>query len=64
MNENKRVRVVVAREAILRDGLSRGEGILARFELDRAFYEVLANDKFDRAQPMAKIKISEHELLG
>ena len=51
MNENMSVRVVVAREAILRGGLSRGESILARFEFDRTFYEVLASEKFDRAQP-------------
>jgi hypothetical protein len=54
---------VVAGDAILRGGHSRSEGILARFELDWAFYEVLASDKFDRARPMAETTISEHELL-
>jgi hypothetical protein len=43
---------------------SLGERILARFEFDRAFYEVLASDKFDRPQSMARITISEHQLLG
>jgi hypothetical protein len=64
MKENKSLRVAIARKAILRGGLSGGESILARFELNLAFYEVLASEKFDRAQPTAKNAISEHELLG
>jgi hypothetical protein len=62
MNENKSVRVVVARDVIVRGGLSRGESILARFELDWAFYEVLASGKCDRVQRMANLGI--HSGLG
>ena len=61
-DENKSVRAVVARDVILRGGLLHGKSILAPFDLDRAFYEVLASKKFDRVQPMANFGI--HSRLG
>jgi hypothetical protein len=65
MNGNMSVRVLVARSALQGEGRPPADGIyLRRFEAARAFFEILAREKFDPDHPTARVTITEADLLG
>jgi hypothetical protein len=65
MHKDMSVRVFVTRAAIIGAAVIRdNESCLARFDAGRAFFELLAREKFDPTRPAVKITIDREDLLG